>query len=253
MVRTYRKRYSRKRSAARKSLSTAKIFGKTSAKSQARQIYALRKAVSSLNRRFRPEIKTLENWGGPTSQTLTSGTLSDSYFRTYFQWPAVGSNEGARVGDKIRLKSLQFGVQMEYYNNSATGYHDSESAGTPVRVIVVRTREQLDPSYPPALSDILKYGDYSGDYYTARATSPYVHGINDTYKVCYDKLCYLTITKNQKCLRIFLGPKTITWNKTGNKAIHYFLFVAPTGLHWDTNFKEYVQVVATGKIAYTDF
>lgn len=243
--RSYRKR--------RSALSTKRIYSKTSAKSQANQIYALRKRVTALNKRFRPEIKTLENWGGPTSQTLTSGTLSDSYFRTYFQWPAVGASEGGRVGDKIRVKSLQWNLQMEYYNNSATGYHDSESAGTPVRVIVVRTREQIDPSYAPALTDILKYGDYSGDYYTARATSPYVHGINDTYKVCYDKLCYLTTSKNQKCMRIFLGPQTITWNSAGNKAIHYFIFVAPTGLHWDTNFKEYVQVVCSAKIAYTDF
>lgn len=255
MVRYSNRRYKRRsyRRSSRKTLSTRNIYNRKSSTAQANQIYALRKSITSINRRFRPEIKTIHNWGQASSKTLTSGSLSDSYFGTYFQWPAVGTGDDQRIGDKIRVKNIQWNLQFEYYNNSTTGYHISESAGTPVRIIIIRTKEQVNPANAPTLGDILSYSGYTGDNYTARATSPFVHGINDTYKIMYDKLIYLTTNHNQKCLRIFTGPQTITFNADGNKAIHYYLFVAPTGLHWDSDFKEYVQLVYTGKCAYTDY
>lgn len=233
-----------------KTLSTKRIFSKTGAKSQANQIYALRKSVSKIKRKLRPEIYT-HNLPDVYSKTFSNSILADSYWSGYYAWPSSGSGDDQRRGDKIYCKNMQLNFTFEYYNNSNTAYHNSESSGCPVRIMMFKSKTPV-PIYIPPLDDILLYSGMTGDQYTQRAVSPYVHGISDKYQILYNKVFYMNPTKNQKALRIFLKPGLIQW-ESADVATHVFMYVAPCGLHVDGDFTENIKMTMSGKIAYIDY
>lgn len=247
-----RRRTMRKRSvrSTRTPLSARRIFGYTSARSQANQIYALKKSINKINRRFKPEVYTHHNQ--VISKEFTNSTFSDSYWYGYYEWPASGTGDENKRGDKIWCKNMQLNFTFEYMNNSNTGYHDSDSSGCPVRVIVLKTKQVCSPSDIPTLNDILLYSSNSGSDYTQRAVSPYVHGITDKYKILCSKVFYMTTAKNQKIMRLFLQPGLIQW-ESGSIANHVFIYVAPCGLHSDADFTEKIQMTLSKKIAYVDY
>lgn len=249
MVRYSNRRYKR-RTYRRKALSTARIFGRTGAKSQAKQIYALKKSVNALNKRFKPEIYT-NHLEQVYTKTFTNSTFGDSYWKGYYKWPTTGVEDENKRGDKIWCKNMQLNFTFEYHNNSNTAYHSGESSGCPVRVIIIKSKTPVAASEPD-LNDILLYSNYSGAEYTQRAVSPYVHGITDKFKLLYNKVFYLNPTQNQKVLRIFLRPGLIQW-ETPSIASHVFMYVAPCGLHSDADFTETIEMTMSGKIAYIDY
>lgn len=171
-----RKTY-RRRNYRRKQLSTRTIFSKTSAKSQAKQIYALRKRVNALARINAPELKVKDT--SPVSFTLNSGAWSDSYKAWTLQWPEMGTEDFQRTGSAFRVKNLMIRLNLEYYNNSATGYHASESSGTPVRVIVVRTVGPVPYNFETSLDNLLEHSGYGGTDYSARAISPFKRSLTE--------------------------------------------------------------------------
>lgn len=247
--RNYKRRNYRK---SHKTLSTKNIFNRKSATSQANQIYALRKSVSSLNRRFRPEIKTHHN--DAISTTFTNSIFGDSYYVSYYSMPAIGSGEENRIGDKIFIKNIQWNLTFEYYNNSTTGYHNGESSGCPVRIMILKTKIPAQyTTYFPVLNDILEYSSNSGTGYTQRAVSPWKHGITDKYRILYNRVFYLTTNKNQKILRIFTKGGVQQWNTNGDECFHYYIIIAPAGLHQDTDFTENIQMTLSKKMAFTDY
>lgn len=244
-----RRRTMRKRS-TRSALSARRIYGHTSARNQANQINALRKSINKINRRFKPEIYTHHNQ--VVSKEFSNSSFSDSYWSGYYEWPANGTGDENKRGDKIWCKNMQLNFTFEYFNSSNTGYHDSESSGCPVRVIVLKTKQTCLPSDIPTLNDVLLYSSQAGDEYTQRAVSPYVHGITDKYHILTSKVFYMTPTKNQKVLRIFLKPGLIQW-ESGSIANHVFIYVAPCGLHSDVNFTEKIKMTLSKKIAFIDY
>lgn len=246
----YRRKSYRRRGYRRSALSTRRIFSRTSAKSQANQIYALRKTVSKINRRLRPEVYT-NSIQSLQTKSFTNSTLSDSYWSYHYQWPANGTGDDAKRGDKIWCKSMQLNFTFEYYNSSDTAYHNSESSGCPIRIIVLKTKQPAD-YHPPPLDDILVYSGYTLPEYTQRAVSPYTHGITDKYSILYNKVFYMTPQQNQKCLRVFLKPGLIQW-EADDMAHQVFVYVAPAGLHSDLNFTENVLMTFSSRIAYVDF
>lgn len=250
MARYNRKYYNRRRNYRRKALSTSRIFGRTSAKSQAKQIYALKKSVNTLNKRFKPEIYTHHN--DAISKTFTNSTFAASYWTGYYSWPSNGTTDETKRGDKIYCKNMQLNFTFEYHNNSSTAYHAGESSGCPMRIIILKTKQPVNPSALPDLSDILLYSNYSGTEYIQRAVSPYVHGITDKYRLLYNRVFYMNPTKNQKAMRIFLRPGLIQW-ESSNTATHVFIFVAPCGLHSDADFTETIEMTMSSKIAYIDY
>lgn len=249
MGRYYNRRYKR-RSYRRKALSTSRIFGRTGAKSQAKQIYALKKSMNALNKRFKPEIYT-HHLEQVYTKTFTNSTFGDSYWRGLYSWPSSGSGDEDKRGDKIFVKNMQLNFTFEYHNNSNTAYHAGESSGCPVRVIIIKSKTPVS-AQNPELNDILLYSSYSGAEYTQRAVSPYVHGITDKFRLLYNKVFYLNPTQNQKALRIFLRPGLIQW-ETPSVATHVFMYVAPCGLHSDADFTESIEMTMSGKIAYIDY
>lgn len=250
MVRYSNRRYKRRSYRRNKALSTARIFGKTSAKSQAKQIYALKKSINKIHRKFRPETYT--HHINVDSHTFSNSSLATSYYSNNYVWPQNGTGDENKRGDKIYVKSMQLNFTFEYYNNSNTGYHTTESSGCPVRIIVLKTKQPCLLTDMPHLDDVLLYSSYQGDEYTQRAVSPYVHGITDKYKILYNKVFYMTPQMNQKALRVFLKPGLIQW-ETDSSATHVFYYVCPCGLHSDVDFSENILMTVSAKIAYIDY
>lgn len=243
--RTFRRRVRRGRQ-----LSTRRIFSKTSAKSQAKQIYALRKRVSALARTTRPELKVKDS--SISSFDLHNAAWADSYKSYILQWPGQGDGVDQRTGTAFRVKNLMIRLNLEYYNDSDTGYHAGESAGTPVRIIVIRTVGPVLSNFDTSLDTLLQHSGYSGGDYTARSISPFKRSVTQQFKIVVDKLVNLTSDKNQRSVFISVGKnKQIDFNVNG-QAVHYLLYVAPAGLHYDSDFKEHVSGVMVYRITYTD-
>ena len=248
--RKYNSRMNRSRRwTRRRGLSTTKILTRTRPKDQAKQILALRSRLNRMQNHIKPDVKKC---GFPSSSfSLDSQMLSSSYQAYSFTLPSLGTEDYQRVGDKIYAKKCKWYINCEYYNTSETGYHDSESAGTPVRVFVVQSKDAIG-NVIPAVSDFLEYATYTGAEYTLRAVSPFKNGITNNWKVLYDKLFYLTTDKNQKCLKISVTPGVLRWNADGDVS-KVLLYICPAGLHNDANFTEYVHGSVGGKLVYTDY
>lgn len=230
-------------------LSTKRIYSRTSAKSQATQIYALRKRVTALQNALRPDVKIVN--GTPATFTYDSGTLTSIWNGFGVVQPAIGPDNGQRIGDKIYEKSLNVQMYFEYYNNSSTGYHDSESSGATVRVFVVQHKESGSEQSTFDLSEFLENPSNTGANYNILPVKPFVHQITQDWKVLYDKYFTVTADRNQKLMKFTLKPGTIRFDDSGN---HNFIkvYTVVSGLHYDTDFKEYVKQTVNVKLAYTD-
>lgn len=234
----------------RKTLTKTNVYSRTSAKSQARQIYALKRRVSTLSRVTRPELKVKDN--SPETFDLHNAAWTNSYVSYTLQWPANGSEVNQRTGAAFRIKSLQINLNLEYYNNSETGYHAGESAGTPVRIIVIRTVGPVTGSFTTSLDTLLEHSGYSNENYTARSVSPFKRGVTQQYKIVADRLINLTSDKNQRSIKITVGRNYKVEYNTHGQACYYLVFVAPAGLHYDDDFKEHVRGIMLYRISYTD-
>lgn len=248
MPRTFRRNGTRRYK--RKTLSKSAVYSRTSARSQARQIYALKRRVSALTRINRPEIKVKD--ANPTTFVMNNAAWTDSYKSFILQWPEQGTGDNQRTGSAFRVKNLMIRLNLEYYNDSTTGYHPGESAGTPVRIIVIQTVGPVQYNFETSLDNILQHSGYSGGNYTARSVSPFKRSLSQQFKVVANKLVNLTSDKNQRSVYISVAHnKQIDFNPN-SQAVHYLLFVAPAGLHYDSDFKEYVSGTLVYRVTYTD-
>ena len=111
----YRRRY-RRRSYRRKALSNRAVYGKTGAKSQARQIATLRNRLNYFARRNRPEIK--HKFSGSSSFTFDNSVATN----TWKCYPGVnvegGNGDSQRIGNYIKVKSLTWYFTFEYYHSA---------------------------------------------------------------------------------------------------------------------------------------
>lgn len=254
MPRYGRKRYthtSRSRSRYARVLSHRRIFGNRSARSQAVQIAALNRRISKVAQISKPEKKIFID-ASPTV-TLDSGATGSVY--TAFGDTNIqrGPNNADRVGDKIRART-RYMLSFEYNNNSTTGYHDSESSGVQVRIIMGRLKyPNVNGSYPAPSSLVWSYGE-SGENYSHVTVNPLVNGVTEKNFIDYDKTFYLTSDKNQKMLKLRTPWFTRRFDDAVNTdwSNHCWLIVIVGGLHYDNDFQEYVQVTASRKTVFTD-
>lgn len=254
MPRYGRKRFSyrsRSRSRVSRPLSARRIFGNRSSRSQASQIAALNRRVSKVARASRPEKKVATDMSNTV--TLDSGATGSVY--TAFGDVSIGKGtmDSNRVGDCIRA-STKYSFQFQYYNNSTTGFHDSESAGVTVRVVMGRFKyPSLDNTFPTLDSVFTNYGS-TGENYRHIAISPLVNGITEKSVILYDKLFYLTSDKNQKVLKLKSPFVTRRYDDatSNNWSNHCWCIVIVSGLYYDDDFKEYVKVTCGRKCVFTD-
>ncbi len=251
MARYYNRRYN-KRNSRRYKLSTRKIFSNTNAKSQANQIYSLKRRINSVYRRTKPEIKNL--LGAAITHSFTSGALDDIWFAGVFPMPTQNSGtDSGMIGNYCKPLSLQLNGTIEYYNSSATGYHNTESAGCMARVIIVQRKTPEDYTTTHPLSEFIPNPAYTGAEYTAMAVKPLQTGITEKWDVLCDKRYILTSDNNQKIFRIRVKPKPFRFNPSDNKIFNYCKFIiVAAGLHYDTDFTEHLEFTEFVKMSYTD-
>ena len=91
------RRYNKRRNSR---LSNRRVFGRTSAKSQASQIATLRNRINKVYKACKPEVKTIVT--NSETITYTSESLS-SYYRMYpMTAPTLGTGDKDRIGNHIR-------------------------------------------------------------------------------------------------------------------------------------------------------
>lgn len=237
------------RRGARKSLSTRKIFSSTGAKAQARQIYALRRGLSRVNRKLKPEIKVTD--GTPASFSFNSGAVSDIWNGFGVIQPTLGTNANQRVGDKIYEKVCNFQMYFEYYNTSSTGYHNGESSGATVRIFVVQHKSAGLPTETHNLDEFILNPSNSGAPYNILPVKPFANNITNDWKIMYNKVFTMTTDRNQKLIKFNVHPGTLRFDVSGN---HKYIkcYVVVSGLHYDQDFTEYVDCTVNAKLVYTD-
>lgn len=232
-------------------LSTRNIYGRRSAYSQASQIAALRRRVSKVYRACKPERKVLD--ATLTELNFSSRAGGDVYYSLAAFDVDRGANDNQRVGDKIYRKDT-YALSLEYFNTSTTGYHDSESSGCQVRIICGCYKGPVARSSVPLAEDLVTNFSTTGAGYTASAVSPLVNGITERYNIYSDNLYTLTTDRNQKIIKV----KTPWYNcrhednDTPIKSNHSFIVVIVAGLHFDSNFSEFVSGVCSRKTVFTD-
>ncbi len=248
MPRRYRKRTSR----SKRILSTKRIYSRKSASAQANQIYALKRRVNSIYRATRPEIKNIV--GSSISYTFSSGALSDVWFSGILPKPALNNGgDGGMIGNYIRPLSLQLNGSFEYYNNSTTGYHNSESSGCQMRLIILQRKTPEDYTTTYELSEFIPNPAYTGAEYSTMAVKPLQTGITENWDVLCDRRYILTSDSNQRIFRIKFRPRPFRFDNENSNVFNYCKFIViASGLHYDQDFKEYVEVTQMSKMSYTD-
>lgn len=243
-----KRRYSRRFYRRRKMLSTRNIFNNKSARSQASQIYRLNRRVSALSKANRPEVKV--KYQIAERFRFTSDQLTNTYKGFNVYAPGLSEDGSGRIGDMINIKNAQLNFMFEYFNDSQTGFHDTESSGSPVRIIIGQFKSSVNQSVP-SFSSILEEVGGSGAAYTNMALSPLKANVTDDHYILFDKTYTITSMRNQLVKRINIKPKNYRFNANTTYNCIWVYVIAP-GLHYDENFKETVQCVYSAKIAYTD-
>lgn len=243
----YRKRFNYRR---RSTLSNKRIYGRTSAKSQASQIAALRNRINKVYKASKPERKVLIESSAQQHPMDSSATGNISFGIGALDL-SLGTADNQRIGDKVNRKDYVY-LTFEYFNNSDTGYHDSESSGTPVRVIFgAYKNKQLTAGAYPSLSGLVANYTSSGADATQATIAPLMNGITEEKVIYYDKTFILSTSRNQKVLKIHSPWYSCRWAPDG-VFNHTFCVVLCGNLHWDLNFTETVQCNSLRKTVFTD-
>ena len=164
----YRRRYNGRKTGRRGSgrLSTRNIFNNKGSKAQAKQIYALRRAVNRVRSQCQPEVKicrsSIDNRGLALSSTATPGTVKHSAFT--HPMPSIGNSDSTRIGNKIKLVSPKVFVGLQYRERitSAAGYYNSTLATHGIQVRLIAVQAKVAHATVPTLTDIHQNQRFEG-------------------------------------------------------------------------------------------
>nr|WCR62241.1 MAG: capsid protein [ssDNA virus sp.] len=201
-----------------RTLSTRRIFNNKGAKAQAKQIYALRRAVNRVKAQCQPEVKicrsSIDNRGLALSDTATPGTVKQSAFT--LPLPIVGNSDSTRIGNKIKLVNPKLFVGLQYRERitSAAGYYNStlNTHGIQVRLIAVQAK--VPHSSVPTLSDILQRVNFDSQIDSMMMMrEPFQIGITSRFNILLDKRMTVSMDNPTKSYRIGVRPKTrsVVW------------------------------------------
>lgn len=231
------------------SLSTRNIFANRSAKSQANQIYKLRKRLNYLSKLNKPETKVL--YTNANSFSFDSQTILNTYKSFLVPLPSLGTGDSDRIGDFIRVKSLQLNISAEYYNNAPSGFHNSESSGSAYRIIVGQYK-RTSPFSAPTIGGVLQESSNTGSAYTNQSVCPLKTGQTEFSSILFDKSYTISINKNQAIHKFRIKPDDIRFDDANSEANYIWVIILSAGLHHDNNFSEFIEGTYSTKIVYTD-
>jgi hypothetical protein len=233
-----RRRYHSPRS---RTLSTRKIFSNKGARSQANQIYSLRKYISSVARRSRPEKKVLH---GSPHQTTFQEPSTTLYEALGVDFPDEGPGDDERIGDAIRVLSLKV-----YISFAVTPGNES-SPGASLRVIIIQMKVGSDI---PTLPELLHYNyTEQGDAgYALTTRSPFINGISSNLRICFDRTFRMNVIRNQttfKCHAYRFHPILRVPDNNNPPQNLFVYYLIPSGI----GSTEELPVFHAFKLVYTD-
>lgn len=245
----YRTRYTRRRTGGRRrrTLSSYHIATRTSARSQARQIYALNKRVTAIQRRTKPEIMT---W----TQSLI-GTPNFSSTGGFCQISAVNptqNTDNPMQGNFARLLTCKLYGSITYATMSETVQPIT------FRVVILQTMATRGTS--PTASDIFNGVTQNSSTLTgteARTAifGPLSQGLARSFRVLNDRKFYLSYQRPLIAMNIKRSRLSSFWKDPDNteEVAKGNIYVAIIGYAVGTSSStQPFTINAQTKIAYTD-
>lgn len=176
---------------ANRTLSSYKIATKTSARAQARQIYALARRISSIQRRTKPETLTIQRTASPVSFNTSSGnaTWLDGASGTAaspFVVPPLGLIVSSSYGSSVSTGSNNFARLLSFTLYGDLRYNAYVNTNIPftLRVVVVQT---LSTRGALSADDIFTGDNTTSPSDFAKVYGPLQAGLARTAKVLSDK------------------------------------------------------------------
>lgn len=248
--RGYRRRYYKRRS----QLSKTRVLTNTSSKSQALQINALNNKVNNMYRKLRPEFKSY--YTTPAKYTFSNQAFASTWLKFHLVDELLlpqGTNNDQMTGDFAYIMPSYIQITLEYFNKLGQVMHNSKPLGGSIRFLVLRTKANMKlEGFTP--SDVLSHFGNTGAEYELNTVTPLKTGITERYQVLTDKTFTLTPIRSHFYGRIkFRGGSFRKNNQVdylGKGAI--ICLIVTSGLHWDNDIEEKIEVSYSAKIAFRD-
>lgn len=229
MANARRSTYRRKGRRGNRSLSTRRIFNNKSAKAQASQIYALKRAVNRVRSQCKPEVKV--QYTQNTANRIFSYSGSVPVTDAMFPMPTIseGTGDGSRIGNMIKLYPLKINTAMFYEEviNSRLGYppfSELRTHGAQIRFIAIQSKAALNQA--PSLNDILRAVDFDSDIDSSMMMRmSFKTGITARFNILKNKV--YSLSKDKPCLSttIKVAPRS--------RSLRYeYGFTYPKGFIW---------------------
>lgn len=241
MVR-YSNRTYKRRNYRRKTLSTSRIYSKTSAKNQAKQIMALRNKMNSLSRLTRKEIHNSQQ---TYNKTFTNSALSSVFDNFYLTADFM-------AGQWTKLRGLSINGILEYGDNrQAYPGVDFTRSGS-IRIIIYQNIQSRN--IPVGIQAIANISNTGTDY-ELNTTRPLNDGVSSFVKILYDRTYNLSDQQPQKRVRIYLR-RLLNLHKETNDVYprgQISIGLITSGLHWTTGgYNEQITASLVAKQVYTE-
>lgn len=264
------KRY-RKNLRNNRTLSTRRIFNNKSAKSQAKQIYALRRSINSVKQMCKPEVKVVEtpiviNEFTATTSGVEPAVVNNMWRRYNIDVPSFGVADNNRVGNLIKLLPVKWFINAQYGRKTHTSngipYYNlvNEGTGACFRLIAIQSKQALKTA--PTPSDIFPLFENYPNWQTtiSNMNCPYRNGITANWNILYDKVKYINDNKPiyNKRLKITPADKSLVWEEDylyPKGIIFYFIICSglrSTGNDLNNSDYDYIAFNHHTTVAYTD-
>lgn len=249
-----------------RNLSTRRIFNNKSAKSQAKQIYALRRTVNFVKNQCKPEVKefiTAQNT--IKAAAYTSAEVSQTYFKIEVPFPSPGTGDDQRIGNVVKMLPITMFLNGLYrtITHSSSGiplYNVLTSKGCGMRVVAIQSKTASNNS--PSISSIFDTFETSVNpvLTMANLNNPFKRGITAHYNILFDKTYYFNDNKPISNLRFKVYPKlkNLRWEQDfthpQGEITFYVMFGGLESTSNNLNEADYNMVEFTYwmKLPYTD-
>lgn len=251
----YRKRYKR----YRRTLSNKSIYNRTSAKSQANQIVALKKYIKRVDNRNKPEIKMLIH--DPGQHEFTSTAFTSTTWGFWQNSPQNGTNDGQLIGNAFRTISLRLTGVLEFYQTAES--QANSAIGAFMRIIVLQMKNVPLTQWTGGNYDAIQPGNIletigtSGEDYDQSISSPFRTGSSSRFFVLCDRKYNLHNNRPQCLINISIRPKrrhhqypTTTDGQTPTPTNWYYILFVTGGLKSAENSR--LKVTCQTKYCFTD-
>lgn len=226
----------------RRSLSNRTIFGKTSAKSQAKQIASLRNRVGRLAKLSRKEIRNTQE---TFDKTFTNSAISD----VYSTWSLT---DDFMQGQWTKMRGLSINGILEYGDNKEEYAGVSTTRSGSIRLIVYQSLQSRTASVGvDAVAEIHS----SGLDYELNTTRPLKDGVSSYVKILADRTYTLSDQQPQKRVNINIR-KMLNLHKEKEDTTargRIFIGIISSGLHWVSGgYSENIKASLIAKQVYTE-